>query len=225
MGLHGIPGYALKLPPQETSESGKVIKPIHRVTSLVDRARQQLESLILNGSLQPGELLPTERELGEMLRVSRTVVRETIRLLAAKGLVELTPGSGTHVRAIGPSIIRDSLNLLLRANSLRPEDIYEVRRVLEISVAGIAAERAGTEEIAALEEEIAILQQEDLQPAEYARHDFLFHIRLAEATGNPLFLALINSISTVTIRTMSQMYAAGRYQSQTLGARTSEHLV
>jgi GntR family transcriptional regulator, transcriptional repressor for pyruvate dehydrogenase complex len=192
----------------------------------VERSREQLESLILSGSLQPGELLPTERELGKMLGVSRTVVRETVRLLAAKGLVELTPGSGTYVRAIGASLIRDSVNLLLRANRLTPEQIYEVRSVLEISVAGLAAERAGAEEIAALEEEISTLQRENSQPAEYARHDFLFHIRLAEATGNPLFLALINSISTVTIRTMSQMYAeaTGDRRSYFLHCGTEEHL-
>lgn len=205
------------------SATGKLIKPVPRTASLVERSEDHLEALILNGSLQPGQLLPTERELGEMLGVSRTVVRETIRSLAAKGLVEVTPGSGTYVRAIGPSIIRDSVNLLLRANSLSPEQIYEVRSVLEISVAGLAAERASAEDITALEEEIAMLWQEDLPAAEYARHDFLFHIRLAEATGNPLFLALINSISTVTIRTMSQMYAAGRSPSDTLPARTKEH--
>jgi GntR family transcriptional regulator, transcriptional repressor for pyruvate dehydrogenase complex len=207
----------------DSSGERKLFQTIPRAVSLVERADQQLESLILNGSLPAGELLPTERKLGEMLGVSRTVVRETIRLLAAKGLVQVTSGSGTYVRSVGPNIIYDSVNLLLRANRLRPEEIYEVRNVLEITVAGLAAERATTEDILAMEGEISILKQENLQAAEYARHDFLFHTCLAEATRNPLFLALINSISTVTIRTMSQMYAVGRHEKENRRLRTEEH--
>jgi len=210
-------------PSRDGHERSELFRTIPRTISLVERSKEQLESLILNGSLQPGERLPTEHNLGEMLGVSRTVVRETIRLLTAEGLIEVTSGSGTYVRAIGPGILCDSVNLLLRANNLSPDQIYEVRSVLEVSVAGIAAERAGREEIVALEEEISTLQREDLQPADYAKHDYLFHTRLAEATGNPLFLALINSISTVTIRTMGQMYAAACHESKNRRVRTLEH--
>lgn len=205
------------------SGGAEVFQTIPRAMTLVERAKEHLESLILNGLVPAGALLPPERKLGGMLGVSRTVVRETIRLLAAKGLVEVTSGSGTYVRAIGPNIIYDSVNLLLRANQLRPEQIYEVRSALEIDVAGLAAERASAEEILTMEEEISILQQESLQAPEYAKHDFMFHIRLAESTHNPLFLALINSISTVTIRAMNQMYASGRHEITNPNNRTEEH--
>lgn len=205
----------------QTSQEG-VFEALSPNASLVERARQQLESLILDGSLPPGERLPTERKLGEMLGVSRTVVRESMRLLAAAGLVKVTSGSGAYVQSIGPSIVRDSLNLLLRASHLTPEQIYEVRSVLEINVAGLAAERAGIEEIAAMAKENSALLPDNLPATEYAKHDFLFHIRLAESTRNPLFLSLINSLSTVTIRTMWQMYAASpeTFKRQ---VRTDEH--
>ncbi len=208
---------------RDEHERSELFRTIPRTISLVERSREQLESLILNGSLQPGQRLPTEHHLGEMLGVSRTVVREAIRLLTAEGLIEVTSGSGTYVRAIGPSILCDSVNLLLRANNLSPDQIYEVRSVLEVSASGIAAERARREEIAGLEDEISILQRENLRAADYAKHDYLFHTRLAEATGNPLFLALINSISTVTIRSMSQMYAAAYHESNNRRVRTEEH--
>lgn len=211
------------LPPNNKRDRGQLFQTIPRAMSLVERAREHLESLILNGILPAGELLPPERKLGEMLGVSRTVVRETIRLLAAKGLVEVTSGSGTYVRAVGPNIIYDSVNLLLRANQLSPEQIYEVRSALEVDVAGLAAKRASAEEILTMEEEISILKQESLQAADYAKHDFMFHIRLAESTHNPLFLALINSISTVTIRAMNQMYAIGRCEITNRYFRTEEH--
>lgn len=190
--------------------------------SLVERARQQIESLILNGSLPSGERLPTERKLGEMLGVSRTVIRECMRLLAAAGLVRVTSGSGTYVQAPGANLVRDSLNLLLRASQLTPEQIYEVRSVLEITAAGLAAERAEADEIAAMAEENSALIPDNLPATEYARHDLLFHVRLAEATRNPLFLSLINSLSTVTIRTMWQAYA-GSHETAQRHVRTEEH--
>lgn len=206
----------------QTASSEGVFEVLSPNASLVERARQQLESLILNGSLPPGERLPTERKLGEMLGVSRTVVRESMRLLAAGGLVKVTSGSGAYVQVVGPNIVRDSLNLLLRASHLTPEQVYEVRSVLEINVAGLAAERAGTGEIAAMAEENSALVPDNLPATEYAKHDFLFHIRLAESTRNPLFLSLINSLSTVTIRTMWQMYTAS-HETSKRQVRTDEH--
>jgi GntR family transcriptional regulator, transcriptional repressor for pyruvate dehydrogenase complex len=184
------------------------IEPISRTKSLVERAYEHLEALIVDGSLLPGELLPPERTLGEMLGVSRTVVREAVRLLTARGLLDVRSGSGTFVRAVGPNILNDSVDLLLRANRLSPEQIYEVRSILEINAAGRAAENAGPDEIAAMEHETLILQRGELPAREYAQHDFMFHVHLAESTGNPLFLALVKSVSTITIRIMHQMYTA-----------------
>lgn len=199
----------MKSPHAVKTELKAPFAPISRTKSLVERSKEQLEALIIEGSLSPGELLPPERKLGEMLGVSRTVVREAVRSLTARGLLEVRSGSGTFVRALGASIIHDSVALLLRANRLSPEQIYEVRRVLEITTAGLAAERASAGEIAAMEGEIAALKQEHAPASEYAQRDFKFHVLLAESTGNPLFLALINSVSTITIRIMHQMYVAG----------------
>lgn len=204
-------------------ERGTLFQNIPRTVSLVERAREYLESLIVNGSLPAGEPLPPEGKLGEMLGVSRTVIREAVRLLAARGLVEVASGSGTYVRAVGPSIIDDSVSLLLRANHVPPEQIYEVRRSLEVDAAGLAAERASAEEVLFMEEEIAVLRQERLRSAEYAKHDFLFHLRVAESTHNLLFVALIKSISTITIRAMNQMYASGRLEFTNRHVRTEEH--
>lgn len=202
----------MKSPRTVKMESKGPFAPISRTKSLVERAKEQLEALIVEGSLSPGELLPPERKLGDMLGVSRTVVREAVRSLTARGLLEVRSGAGTFVRALGPGIFHDPMDLLVRASRLRAEQIYEVRSVLEITVAGLAAERAGVEEIAALEVEVAALRQENAPAGEYAQHDFRFHIRLAESTHNALFLALVNSVSVITIRTMQRMYAAGSHK-------------
>jgi GntR family transcriptional repressor for pyruvate dehydrogenase complex len=168
-----------------------------------------LENLILARSLQPGERLPAERQLGELLGVSRTVVREAIRSLAAKGLVRVTTGSGTYVEKLGPQLLRDSVNLLIRAHDLTPDQVYEVRTVLEVTIAGLAAQRARPENIEAMEKTIAILRGPQLTAGEFVKHDFGFHVHLAEATQNPLFEALIASTSDVVFRVIRQTYTLG----------------
>src|SRR5262245_4579682 len=75
-----------------------VLEAVKRTPGLVERTEAQLENLILGGSVKPRQRMPSERDLGERLGVSKTVVREAIRSLTAKGLVEVRPGSGTYVR-------------------------------------------------------------------------------------------------------------------------------
>jgi GntR family transcriptional repressor for pyruvate dehydrogenase complex len=200
----------------------KVFEILSRNVTLVDRAREQVENLIISGTLQLGQRLPSERKLGEMLGVSRTVVRETIRALAANGLIEVRRGLGNYVGELGPGMIRDSVSLLLRANRLTPQQVFELRSVLEITVAGLSAERARAEDIAAISAEISALDQEDLPIVEYAKHDFGFHARLAESTHNPLFFALINLLSTVIIEKICQLYSSG-LREHTYRSITKEH--
>src|SRR5882757_5880098 len=75
-----------------------VFEAVKRVPSLVQRTEAHLENLIVTGALRPKERMPSERDLGESLGVSKTVLREAIRSLAARGLVEVRPGWGTYIR-------------------------------------------------------------------------------------------------------------------------------
>lgn len=170
---------------------------ISREATLTDRALEQVQNLIVNGSLKPGEKLPSERALGEMLGVSRTVVRELVRLLTATGLVEVRAGSGTYVRELGADMVRKPIDLLLQANALRMEDIQETRAALEIEIAGLAAERAGAQAINKLEENLDLLKKPGLAPGEFASIDVEFHTLLASAADNPLLSVLVNSLNGV----------------------------
>src|SRR5437764_14918137 len=103
-----------------------MLKAVTRDVSLTARAERQLEDLIVEGSVQPGERLPSENDMARELGVSRTVVREAVRLLTARGLVEARNGSGIYVRALGAELVRGPMDLLLRARGLTGEQLLAV---------------------------------------------------------------------------------------------------
>jgi GntR family transcriptional regulator, transcriptional repressor for pyruvate dehydrogenase complex len=176
-----------------------MLKAVSRDLTLVDQALNQLEELILEGSYAPGNRLPSEKEMSFKLGVSRSVVREAIHRLIAKGLVETRTGSGIYVRVLGSHLVTEPINLLLRSRWFNRDEILEVREVLEVKIAGLAAERAQARDLEAMQATIEALSNPKLAPAEYAEIDVAFHNRLAAAAGNPLFMVLANSINDVMI--------------------------
>jgi len=176
-----------------------MFKSVIRETTLTERAQQQVEELILTGTLKAGDRLPSERALTAKLGVSKTVVREAVRSLVAKGLIEVRAGSGMYVLGLGSDLMKDPMKLLLRSRHLKPEDIFEVREALEVNIAGLAAERAEASDLKEMEETIRGMNKRKLTPIEYAELDVAFHKRLALASGNLLFSALVNTINDVMV--------------------------
>ncbi|MGH9845008.1 MAG: FadR/GntR family transcriptional regulator [Blastocatellia bacterium] len=187
-----------------------MIKTVMREANLTQRAQSQLEELIVNGSLLVGERLPSERELIEQLGVSKTVVREAMRSLATRGLIEIRPGSGMYVVGVGAHLMAEPISLLMRKHRLTVKQIHEVREALEIRIVALAAERAQKEDIEAMAESIRQLEEPRLTPLRYAQLDVEFHTRLAAAAGNPLFSFLINSINDVMLEVRKRAFNLGK---------------
>jgi GntR family transcriptional repressor for pyruvate dehydrogenase complex len=187
-----------------------MLKSVVREANLTQRAQAQLEELIVNGSLRAGERLPSERELVEQLGVSKTVVREAMRSLATKGLIEVRPGSGMYVLGVGAHLMSEPISLLMRKHRLTVEQIQEVRAVLEVRIAALAAERRQQEDIEAMAETIRQVGEADLSPLRYAQLDVEFHQRLAAATGNPLFVVMIHSINDVMVEVRQRSFKLGK---------------
>lgn len=174
-----------------------MFETIERTPGLTDRAERQLQDLILNRTLLPGDRLPPERALCEKLQVSKTVVREALKALSAQGLIEIRRGSGTYVRHYEGELMGRPLALLLRTGGLDPEHIHELRQLLEVHIAGLAAERATVEHVDSMQETIDAIQDGQLTVKEYAAADVGFHKLLARAADNPLFTLLLDSLNTV----------------------------
>jgi GntR family transcriptional regulator, transcriptional repressor for pyruvate dehydrogenase complex len=189
-----------------------MFKSVMREASLTARTQLQVEELIISGVLRAGDRLPSERELVEKLGVSKTVVREAVRSLATKGLVEVRPGSGIYVRDINSKIMSEPISLLLRARNFTVDDVHEVREVLEVNIVRLAATRANKKEIKSIEESIEALKADDLTLIEYAKWDVEFHNRLAIASGNPFFSILTNSINEVMLEVRLRALKFGKEQ-------------
>ncbi len=176
-----------------------LFRAIEREATLADRVSQKLESLILSGTLPTGERLPSERELGDQFGVSRTVIREAVRALAAKGFLEVRTGDGTFVTEAKVSSASAALSRLLRLTGTQSatgaRSLYEIRRPLEIAIAGLAAERATVPQIEELRGLVESIQKSDLPKDDFVAADIRFHLLLAESTQNHLFSALLNSVS------------------------------
>jgi GntR family transcriptional repressor for pyruvate dehydrogenase complex len=173
---------------------------VSRTPSLADKVAEQLTEAIVSRKILPGERLPSERDLGEKFKVSRTVVREAVRSLVARGLVRVTSGRGVEVSEIDGSNVAASMRLLVRGHEgLDYGKVHEVRTALEVQTAGLAAERARPEDVARLRQ-LCDDYQRSLEQRDFATAselDFQFHRELTRATDNELLLAMLDSIADV----------------------------
>ena len=186
------------------AKGGKLRKPrfqtIGSKDSLVARVVQALERQILDGRLAVGTRLPPERELAESLAVSRPVVREAVGILVTKGLLETRHGIGTTIRAITHDEVTGPLTLFLRASGreLNIEHLHQVRSILEVANAGLAAGHRTEEDIADLSRICEEMQSSADDPEQFAIKDSEFHRRLIQTTHNPLMSLLLDSIQAMT---------------------------
>jgi GntR family transcriptional regulator, transcriptional repressor for pyruvate dehydrogenase complex len=166
-----------------------------RTSRLYEQILQQIEDAILKGTLQPGDQLPAERELAQQFGVSRTAVREAVKALREKGLVEAYSGRGTFVTDGTSQAVRQSLDLMMKIG--QPEGsthLAEVRAILEPEIAALAAIRAEDQDIATMREAVAVMDRSGSDGDAFIEADLDFHLSLAEAAANPLILSLIDSI-------------------------------
>jgi len=168
---------------------------------LHDQITTHIQDLIIKNSLKVGDKLPGERDLANNLGVSRTVVREAIRTLSVRGLVEVQQGNGTFIKQLTPLSAAEPIKLLLRMRNDRDQfkDLLEIRRLLEVEIAGLAAERATKENITKLEEILRQQQANINNEEKFTRFDLAFHDTLIEATQNDLFQVLLAPITNLLL--------------------------
>ena len=140
------------------------LKPI-RPPRLHEAVEAYLEEMILAGEYQPGDSLPSEHEMANQLEVSRTVVRDAIRALTTKGLVEIRHGVGTFVTHSGREKLAQALALSLRRGDYSPWELYQVRRGLEMIVVELAVETATQEQITEMRDALMRLRNQSTRGA------------------------------------------------------------
>ncbi|MGA2569282.1 MAG: FadR/GntR family transcriptional regulator [Terracidiphilus sp.] len=164
----------------------------HRTTQVVNHIR----SLIENGTLQPGDKIPPEREFARTLKISRASLRTGIGYLAAMGVMKVRHGVGTFVTDGPPQFGSASLSLIGALHGFQSWQMFEARIILESHLAALAAERGKQEHFAALAEEVAEMFAAMSNPADYLIHDLLFHRIVSQASANPILAAIIETITS-----------------------------
>lgn len=166
-----------------------------KTSRLYEQIVQQVEESILKGQLKAGDQLPAERDLAQRFGVSRTAVREAVKALREKGLVEAYSGRGTFVTDGTSHAIRQSLDLLIRINQQEGSTyLAELRHMLEPEIAALAATRIEEQLLGTMREAVTAMERSLHDPDAYVEADLDFHLALAEAAGNPLILSLLDSI-------------------------------
>lgn len=166
-----------------------------RTSRLYEQIVEQIEASILKGALKPGDQLPAERELAIQFGVSRTAVREAVKALREKGLVEAYTGRGTFVRDGTSQAVRQSLDLMVRIGQQEGTlHLAQLRQMLEPEIAALAAKCIEPQLLSTMRDAVSVMDRSLRDPDAYIEADLDFHLALAEAAGNPLVLSLIDSI-------------------------------
>jgi len=191
-----------------------------RRTKVYEQAAQQLQRMIRDGLIKPGEKLPAERELAEMLQVSRGSLRDAIRTLELMGLVEPRQGEGTVVcDPSAESLINPLATVLLRQREIIG-DLLEFRRMIEPTLAGRAAKNTSDEELAYMED-ILRRQKEKLALGELAiDEDSEFHYAIAQAARNSVVLKVLDAFMDLLRESRERsLQLEGRLQKSFVGHR------
>ena len=160
-----------------------------------DRVEEHVRRLIETGELHPGDRLPAERELARALGVSRPTVRSGLKALAAMGVVLSRRGAGTFIVDGPPDLGREPLGLLAALHGFTSDEMFQARLVLEVGVAGLAAEHAPPEHLATLADELTEMFAAVGDPQAFLVHDVRFHQALAAGCGNRVLAALVEMVA------------------------------
>lgn len=165
------------------------------VGEVVERLRRMIHS----GELSPGDRLPPERDLAKLLGVSRPTLRAGIRSLSTVGILKSKQGAGTFVveKDESPTLDSDPLRMLSALHGFTSDEMFEARLALEMSIAGLAAERASSEQMTLMAEEITGMYASLNEPEQYLLHDMQFHQTIASASNNRILTSLMNMIATI----------------------------
>ena len=179
--------------------------------------------MVVSGGLSPGEGLPPERELVGFLGVSRTVVREALNLLEARGLISIEHGRGAVVSGDSTHAVRDTLGLLLRVRPKVLWELLEIRKILEVEISGLAAERAGEGDVREMRGQLSRMETLIEAPEGYVDADVEFHALLARSTRNEVLLTMLDPV--VELLRASREVSASRPGSARRALREHEEIL
>jgi GntR family transcriptional repressor for pyruvate dehydrogenase complex len=176
-----------------SKQEDKMFSPIKN-TKVYEQVMDQIREMIDNGVLKKGDKLPSERDLVEELQVSRASIREALRALEVIGLIECRQGEGNFIKSSFQDNLFEPLSIMYTLEGTNPEDILELRKIMEVEASGLAAKRITDEQLGELKE---IMERFENCTDEKmsAMIDKELHYKIAEYSGNVLIFNILRTVS------------------------------
>lgn len=167
-----------------------------KTSKVYEQVIEQIKTMVQDGKLKRGERLPSERDLVDMFNASRTSIREAIRSLEVLGFIECRHGEGNFIKQDNQDTLLQPLSLMLLLKESKPEDVLELRKILEVESVTIAAKKiefSQLRELGAIRQILKTTKDVEVN----ARMDKEFHIKIARVSGNALTENLLSTINTL----------------------------
>ncbi len=191
---------------RNSSHLNTPMTPIDRA-GITELVVQRIKELLERGELKAGSRLPPERELAEMLSISRPSLRTALKALSVMGIIRAKPGAGTYIADSLPEVFTEPMHFMTLINNTSVEELFEARRIIEAGLAELAAERASADDIQALVKEIEGMRAMVGDPEEFLKHDVHFHQVMAHTANNKLMTGVMDTIAQLLFHIRRQTVA------------------
>jgi GntR family transcriptional repressor for pyruvate dehydrogenase complex len=192
----------------------RTLKPIDR-SGITELVVERIKELLEKGDLRAGSRLPPERELAGLLHISRPSLRTALKALSVMGIINARPGAGTFIADSGREIFHQPMQFMKLIHNSGSAELFEARRIVEIGLVDLAAQRATPTQIKAIGDELEAMRQSVRDPEKFLEHDVRFHRAIAHAAGNTVMSGVMDTLTQMlfearrqTIRTASDFDAA-----------------
>jgi GntR family transcriptional regulator, transcriptional repressor for pyruvate dehydrogenase complex len=190
-------------------DSITTVEPIDR-SGITELVVQRIKELLGRGELKAGSRLPPERELADMLHISRPSLRTALKALSVMGVIHAKPGAGTYIAKSLPEVFTEPMHFMTLINNTSVEELFEARLIIEAGLAELAAERATESDIADLIEEIEEMKANTGDPEEFLKHDVRFHQAMARAANNKLMSGVMDTVAQLLFHIRRQNVAQAK---------------
>jgi DNA-binding FadR family transcriptional regulator len=165
----------------------------------------RIKALLAKGRLKAGSRLPPERDLARILGVGRPALRQALKALATMGIIDSRVGQGTFISRSTWELLAAPMDFMMLLNVVSIRELFEVRKALEVELAGLAAERATDDDLSHIN---AVLRKQEISlanPQAFLEGDLEFHAAIAAASRNILFLAILDNLSRLMIESRQKL--------------------
>jgi DNA-binding FadR family transcriptional regulator len=201
--------------PSHGRDSHGDIEPIQK-SGVTAEAVERIKQMILSGRHTPGSKLPPERELSEMLGISRSSIREAIRALTHMNILEARHGQGTYVTSLSPRILIEPLRFVMAVDEELIYQLFELRKIMETGATALAARRITSEQLDELQHHYESLVQLVDEPYLFLEHDVAMHELIYRASGNVLLLNLHESFFELLLESRNRTGAVATIRACTV---------